>query len=104
MDPVNQRCARTSNGDIYRQMRVNIADQRIEVSREMPLVASINKWSANVPGTTYLLPIAELSALYINVLLSAFDRGFADWIRIFTSANAVEQIEMLTIFWRNQAR
>jgi hypothetical protein len=30
-----------------------------------------------VPGTTYFLPIAELSALYINVLLSAFDHDFA---------------------------
>ena len=63
--------------EIYRQMRVCIADKRVEVPREIPFVAPFNKWSANVPGTTYFLPIAELSALYINVLLSAFDHDFA---------------------------
>ncbi len=63
--------------EIYRQMRVCIADKRVEVPREIPFVAPFNKWSANVPGTTYFLPIAELSGLYINVLLSAFDHDFA---------------------------
>jgi hypothetical protein len=63
--------------DIYRQMRVEIADRRVEVPKEIPFVAPFNKWSANMPGTTYFLPIAELSALYINVLLSAFDHEFA---------------------------
>lgn len=62
---------------LYRQMRVRIADTRVEVPKEVPFVAPFNKWSANVPGTTYFLPIAELSALYINVLLSAFDHDFA---------------------------
>jgi hypothetical protein len=66
--------------DIYRQMRVSIADKRVEVPREIPFVAPFNKWSANVHGTTYFLPIAELSALYINVLLSAFDHDFAFYL------------------------
>jgi hypothetical protein len=33
-----------------------------------------------VPGTTYFLPIAECSALYINILLSAFDDEFCYFI------------------------
>ena len=36
---------------------------------------SLNKWSANAPGTTYFVPIAELTVFYINVLLSFLDRG-----------------------------
>jgi hypothetical protein len=66
--------------DLYRKARIGIADKRVEVPREMPFVAPFNKWSANVAGTTYFLPIAELSALYINVLLSAFDHDFAFFV------------------------
>src|SRR3712207_9400335 len=43
---------------------------------ELPFVMPFNKWAANVPGTTYLLPVNEFSAFYINVLLSAFSEDF----------------------------
>jgi hypothetical protein len=66
--------------DLYDKARVRIAGQRVDVPREVPFVPSFNKWAANVPGTTYFLPVAELSALYINVLLSAFDRDFGFFI------------------------
>jgi hypothetical protein len=54
---------------------VRIADRRLDVSRELPIVSPFNKWSANVPGTTYFLPIAELSGIFINVLLAALSEG-----------------------------
>jgi hypothetical protein len=66
--------------DLYRKARVKIADHRLDVPRRVPFVAPFNKWMTNVPGTTYFLPVAELSALYINVLLSAFDDDFAMFI------------------------
>ncbi|MBV9489316.1 MAG: hypothetical protein JO069_06270 [Verrucomicrobia bacterium] len=66
--------------DLYHKARVPIADRRLDVPREVPFVAPFNKWVANVPGTTYFLPVAELSALYINLLLSAFDDDFAFFI------------------------
>jgi hypothetical protein len=56
---------------------VKIADHRLDVPRRVPFVAPFNKWMTKVPGTTYFLPVVELSALYINVLLSAFDDDFA---------------------------
>lgn len=64
--------------DLYEKSRVRIADQRLNIPREVPFVAPFNKWSANVPGTTYFLPIAELSGLFINILLAAFseDTGY----------------------------
>src|SRR3712207_7454837 len=43
---------------------------------ELPFVMPFNKWAANVPGTTYFLPVNEFSAFYINVLLSAFSEDF----------------------------
>jgi hypothetical protein len=59
--------------DLYEKSRVRIADRRLDVPREPPFVPPFNKWSANVRGATYFLPIAELSGLFINVLLAAFD-------------------------------
>ena len=58
--------------DLYEKSRVRIADRRLDVPREPPFMPPFNKWSANVRGATYFLPIAELSGLFINVLLAAF--------------------------------
>jgi hypothetical protein len=58
--------------DLYEKSRVRLSDQRLEVPRQVPFVPTINKWSANVPGTTYFLPVAELSGLFLNVLLAGF--------------------------------
>ncbi|MFC8042200.1 hypothetical protein [Nocardia sp. NPDC057353] len=57
---------------LYERMRVRIADRRPELPREVPFTPPFNHYSANVPGTTYFLPVAELTALAINLMLSAF--------------------------------
>ena len=66
--------------DLYEKSRVRLADQRLDVPREPPFVPPFNKWSANVRGTTYFLPIAELSGLFINVLLAAFSEEVAYFV------------------------
>jgi hypothetical protein len=66
--------------ELYERGRVRIADRRRDVPREPPHVPPFNKWSANLPGTTYFLPIAELTQLYINVMLSAFSEEFGYFI------------------------
>jgi hypothetical protein len=66
--------------DLYTKSRVRIADRRLDVPREPPFVPPFNKWSANVRGTTYFLPIAELSGLFINVLLAAFSEEVAHFV------------------------
>ena len=63
--------------ELYERMRVPLARERVDVPRRLPFIAPFNKWSANVPGTTYFVPVAELSVLYINVLLSFFDDEWA---------------------------
>jgi hypothetical protein len=45
--------------DLYTKSRVRIADQRLSVPREPPFVPPFNKWSANVNGSTYFLPMAS---------------------------------------------
>jgi hypothetical protein len=66
--------------ELYERSRVRIADRRADVPRQVPFVAPFNKWSANLPGTTYFLPVAECTALYINIMLSVFDDEFAYFV------------------------
>jgi hypothetical protein len=62
--------------EIHERSRVRIAAKRVDVPREAPYVPPFNKWSANVPGSTYFIPINELTALYLNILLSCFSADF----------------------------
>ena len=66
--------------DLYEKSRVRIADRRLDVPREPPFMPPFNKWSTNLRGTTYFLPIAELSGLFINVLLAAFNEEVAYFV------------------------
>ena len=63
--------------ELYERSRVRMSEGRVDPPREWPFVAPFNKYSANVPGTTYFLPVVEITALYINVMLSFFDDEFA---------------------------
>lgn len=58
--------------DLYQASRVRIAPRRATIENRVPLVGPFNMWDANVPGSTYFIPVSELTALYINVLLTAF--------------------------------
>ena len=62
--------------ELYERERVRIAEERLDIPREIPFTLSLNKWSVNVPGATYFLPVSELTALYINVLLTIFDKEY----------------------------
>jgi len=61
---------------LFLRSRVLISDKRVEVPRELPFVPPFNKWSANVAGSTYFIAVNELTALYINILLSCFGADF----------------------------
>lgn len=65
---------------LYERNRVRISERRVDVSRTLPYVPPFNKWSANRPGSTYFLPVNELTALYINILLSAFSQEFGYFV------------------------
>ncbi|MQY18374.1 hypothetical protein [Nocardia macrotermitis] len=65
---------------LYDRVRVRVSDRRVDVPREVPFVPPFNQYSTNVPGTTYFLPVAELTALMINLLLSAFEDDFGFYV------------------------
>jgi len=54
----------------YRERRIKVKDSRTEIPRRVPEMFPFNRWSTNLPGTTYFVPVSDLSALCINVLLS----------------------------------
>ena len=63
--------------ELYEKSRVPVADQRLDIPRRLPFVPAFNKWSSNLPGTTFFLPVSELSAFYINIMLTAFGEEFS---------------------------
>jgi hypothetical protein len=85
--------------ELYERTRVRLAEGRVDVPRDLPHLAPFNKWSANLPGTTYFVPIAELTVLYINVLLSFFDE---EWRFFFVDDHAGYQPAGIASFGRSR--
>jgi len=50
-------------------LRVQIGDRRVAPSSEPIFNINANRWSMHQPGTSYFLPINELTFMYINGLL-----------------------------------
>lgn len=51
---------------------VKMREGRLEIPREMPYMLSFNQWYANRPGTLYLIPVTDISSVYLNLLLVLF--------------------------------
>jgi hypothetical protein len=66
--------------ELYDQMRVPIREGRTTIEKEIPNVFPFNKWSTNLAGSTYFLPVSDLSSMYINVILSMFDEQMGMFI------------------------
>jgi hypothetical protein len=66
--------------ELYRRARVRLADRRLDAPRELPVTPGFNKWSTNAPGTTLFLPVAECTALCINVLLTIFEEDYGYYL------------------------
>ena len=64
----------------YQKSRIRLAESRLDIPRRLPYLPAFNKWSANLPGTSYFLPVNEISALYINFLLAALNEEHAYFI------------------------
>jgi len=63
--------------ELYEKSRQRISDHRLDVPHETQVVMPFNKWAANAPGTTYYVPVAEMTSLYINLMLMLFDEDLA---------------------------
>jgi hypothetical protein len=59
--------------DLYQQCRVKIKEGRAATPTEPLFNINANRWSAHAPGTTYFLPINDLTFMYVNGLLEIFN-------------------------------
>ena len=56
-----------------RLARVQICNERPVASREPIFNVNVNRWSAHAKGTTYFLPVNEMTFMYINGLLEVLN-------------------------------
>jgi hypothetical protein len=49
--------------------KVKVLDRRLELPREMPYYVGSNRFYSNLPGSTILLPVVEITRQYINGLM-----------------------------------
>jgi hypothetical protein len=61
--------------EIYRRGRVKIKSGRSAPPLAPMFNINVNRWSLFAPGTTYFLPVNELTFMYINGLLEIFDEA-----------------------------
>jgi hypothetical protein len=66
--------------ELYRTSRIKIKDGRAAPEVKPGYNFNLNRWSLYAPGGSYFLPVNELTALYINALLEAFDETMALFI------------------------
>jgi hypothetical protein len=59
--------------ELYRRGRIKIKDSRAAPPLAPMHNINVNQWSLYAPGTTYFLPINELTFMYINGLLEIFN-------------------------------
>ncbi len=56
-------------GELYRRCRVKIKDGRATTPTEPLFNINANRWSAHAPGTSYFLPVNDVTFMYVNGLL-----------------------------------
>jgi hypothetical protein len=66
--------------ELYRRSRVKIGEGRAAPPLEPGFNFNINRWSLYAPGSSYFVPINEMTAIYINALIEAFDEAMALYI------------------------
>lgn len=55
--------------EAYRRTRVQLADRRLHPPVEPIFNINANRWSAHAPGSSYFLPVGDLTPMYLNGLL-----------------------------------
>jgi hypothetical protein len=67
--------AKNEFGKAAERMRVRISDQRTRTRSEPIYNINANRWSVHAPGTSYYLPVNELTFMYINGLLEILNES-----------------------------
>jgi len=54
--------------ELYERAKIRVSDHRPEVVRRPPFTPPFNRWSANVPGSTYFLLVSDVTPLVFSLL------------------------------------
>lgn len=63
--------------ELYRRTRVRICDKRPRTPIKPLFNISANSWSAHAPGSTYFLPINDMTLMYLNGIIEIFNEHTA---------------------------
>jgi hypothetical protein len=66
--------------ELYRRSRVKLRDGRVVTPTEPIFNINANRWSAHAPGTSYFLPINDLTFMYVNGLLEILNESTGAFI------------------------
>jgi hypothetical protein len=66
--------------ELYRHCRVKIKDGRATLPTEPLFNINANRWSAHAPGTSYFLPVNDLTFMYVNGLLEILNEATGAFI------------------------
>ncbi len=66
--------------ELYRRCRVKLKDGRATTPTQPLFNLNTNKWSAHAPGTSYFLPVNDLTFMYINGLLEILNEHTGTFI------------------------
>ena len=71
---------RSAFSELYRRCRVKIKDGRASTPSEPLFNVNANQWSAHARGTSYFLPVNDLTFMYVNGLLEIFNEATGAFI------------------------
>jgi len=71
---------RSAFSELYRRCRVKIKDGRASTPSEPLFNINVNQWSAHARGTSYFLPVNDLTFMYVNGLLEIFNEATGAFI------------------------
>ena len=66
--------------ELYRKSRVKIKDGRTTTPSEPLFNINANRWAAHAPGTSYFLPVNDLTFMYVNGLLEILNEHTGTFI------------------------
>ena len=61
--------------ETFRERRIQISDERLDLPHSMPALMSFNTWNANMPGTTMLMPVVDVTEELLNGVMLFLEQG-----------------------------
>jgi len=64
----------------FERCRVKLRDGRLDLKRGLPAMLPFNVWDTNRPGSTYFIPVTNITLEYINFLFSMLDEEWGFYL------------------------